>query len=340
MRAVVLENDLLRVSVLPDKGADVYEFVYKPKDVDVLIKSPWGIKDPGRGIATANDSQVAWMEHWEGGWQEIFPSGGGPSRYKGVEIGFHGEVSALPWDYKALGDATEEAVVDFSVNTRRTPFRVERRMRLRRGDPRLYVDERITNWSEEEMDYMWGHHPTLGAPFLGKGAIIDVPARWVESQGTENEATRLRAGTRHDWPTARDKDGGALDLSVVPSEEWRSADLAFLGGLEEGWYAVTNPALGVGFGLVWPKEVFPYLWFWQEFRGSSGWPFYGSCYAMALEPFTGYDETGLSRCLENGTARRLAPGESIGASIVALCFEGKAGVERIDEDGTPHLRDA
>ena len=33
-RAVVLENEKLRVTVIADKGADIYEFLYKPRDVD------------------------------------------------------------------------------------------------------------------------------------------------------------------------------------------------------------------------------------------------------------------------------------------------------------------
>ena len=337
-RVLILENDSLRVSVLPDKGADIYEFVYKPKDLDVLWKSPWGIRTPGAGFATATDSQLAWMENYEGGWQEIFPSGGGPCVYKGAEMNFHGEASTLPWKFEVTNEGGPEATVSFSVNTRRTPFTVQRHMTLMRDDPRLHIYEKVTNWSEEEMDYMWGHHPAFGAPFLGEGVILDVPARWIESQNLEDDAARLPAGTRFDWPVARDKAGALLDLSVVPSRQARSADLAFLGGFEEGWYGITNPSLGLGFGLVWPEDIFPYLWFWQEFRGSAGWPWYGSNYVMALEPFTSYDASGLAGCVVNEMARKLGPGESVEVDLTAVCFEGKAGVERIERDGTVRVR--
>jgi galactose mutarotase-like enzyme len=338
IRAVVLENELLRVTVLPEKGADVYEFVYKPKNVDFLWKTPWGIRRMAGGFATADDSRVAWMENYEGGWQEIFPNGGGPSRYKGVEMNFHGEASTLPWSFTVLSDTGSEASVLFSAGTYRSPFRIERRMTLISGEPKLRIAEKVTNWSEEEMDYMWGHHPALGAPFLEEGVMLDVPAQWVESQDMENEATRLPAKTRFRWPDAEDREGNRLDLSVVPPKDRRSADLAFLGGLQAGWYAVTNPRLKAGFGMVWPKEVFPHLWFWQEFRGSFGWPWYGSAYVMALEPFTSYGDAGLADCVENGTARGLGPGESIEVSLIALGFESEQGAESIDHDGNPHLK--
>ena len=36
MRTVFLENEKLRVGVLADKGTDVFEFNYKPRDVDFV----------------------------------------------------------------------------------------------------------------------------------------------------------------------------------------------------------------------------------------------------------------------------------------------------------------
>ena len=39
LKTVVLENELLRIVILADKGADIYQFVYKPLDVDFLWRS-------------------------------------------------------------------------------------------------------------------------------------------------------------------------------------------------------------------------------------------------------------------------------------------------------------
>ena len=36
MRAVYLENELLRVGVLANKGTDVFEFTYKPRDINFV----------------------------------------------------------------------------------------------------------------------------------------------------------------------------------------------------------------------------------------------------------------------------------------------------------------
>jgi hypothetical protein len=77
-RTVVLENELMSVTVLADKGADIYALRHKPRDLDVLWKAPWGFKELGALGATASNSVVAWMDHYAGGWQELLPSGGGP----------------------------------------------------------------------------------------------------------------------------------------------------------------------------------------------------------------------------------------------------------------------
>lgn len=41
---ISLENELLRVTVLAGKGGDIFEFLYKPLDVDFMWRSPWGAR--------------------------------------------------------------------------------------------------------------------------------------------------------------------------------------------------------------------------------------------------------------------------------------------------------
>lgn len=333
-RKVIVENELLLISVLPDKGADIYEFVYKPKNVDILWKSDWGLRKPP-AILSASDSQVAWLEQYEGGWQEVFPNGGAPCRYKGVELNFHGEASTLAWDCEIVSESADEAAVRFTCRTVRSPFRLSRTMKLKRAEPFMRLSETLTNLAGEEMDYMWGHHPALGAPFLNESVIIDLPDNsWIESQNREGDVTRLPQKSRSPWPVATGRNGQPVDLSVVPPVSERSADLAFIGGFDEGWYGVTNPELGFGFAMRWSKEQFPYMWLWQEFRGSAGWPWYGNAYVMALEPFTSFDESGLVHCIVSGTARTIAPGETVETELLAGCFASRTGIRKMNADGS------
>ena len=96
-RAIYLENDLLRVCILPDKGADIAELIHKPSGVDCLAKTPWGLKPPGAAPATD------FLENYEGGWQEMFPSSNDACEVRGQAIPFHGETPLLPWDVRDSG---------------------------------------------------------------------------------------------------------------------------------------------------------------------------------------------------------------------------------------------
>ena len=40
--AIELENDRLRVTLLPEKGCDILELIDRSTGIDVLFKAPWG----------------------------------------------------------------------------------------------------------------------------------------------------------------------------------------------------------------------------------------------------------------------------------------------------------
>src|SRR4051794_9457081 len=142
--ALRIENDLLAATVLLDKGADIYQLIYKPRDLDVLWKTPWGLRKP-HAAQSSFVSMTAWLESCPGGWQEIFPSGGGPCMYKGVELNFHGEASVAAWDHTIVEASGDAAEVRLTTRLSRSPFRMERTMRVEAGTPVLLLRERITN---------------------------------------------------------------------------------------------------------------------------------------------------------------------------------------------------
>ena len=334
-----IENDLLAATILVDKGADIYELIYKPKGIDVLWKSPWGFKEPGQGTPSVFTSEAAWLEAYPGGWQGIFPSGGGPCVYKGVELNFHGEASTTIWNYEILEAHDAAAEVRFSTRLFRSPFRIERTMRVEAGQPVLIIRERITNEAGEAMDYMWGHHPAYGAPFLSEACRIDVGARAFRADDSyAGTANPLEPDRRYTWPLA-EQNGAQTDLSLVPDPETSRDILAYFENFESGWYGLTNTELGFGVGLVWPVEIFPYAWFWQEMHASAGFPWYKSAYVMAIEPFSTIPGQGLVAAMEKtGTHRTLAPGESVEAELRAVFYESTAGVQKIEPDGTVLLK--
>jgi len=98
---VVLENDKVRVSFLAGKGTDLVEFNLKRLDLDFAWLAPGGIRNPGDLTAIHRDAVGPFIESYPGGWQEIFPSAGEPSRWAGAIYGQHGEAYGLPWDVES-----------------------------------------------------------------------------------------------------------------------------------------------------------------------------------------------------------------------------------------------
>jgi hypothetical protein len=339
--ALILENDLIAATILPGKGADIFSVVSKPAGVDVLWKSPWGLPPPG-GVPSASDSATAWLETYEGGWQEIFPNGGTANTYRGVELNFHGEASLAVWDYQILKQGGTAAEALFTTRLRRSPFLIERAMRVEMGKPVLRFHERITNQGREDLEAMWGHHPAYGAPFLSGACRIDTNARTVHADdeigGTLNLLTK---GATFAWPNG-ERDGVVTDLSRVagpddPPRETMAYLTDFAG--EHGWYGITNTELGLGVGLVWPKAVFPYAWFWQEMHASPDFPWYGEVYVMAIEPFTSMPGHGLSNVIEQtGTQLTIPAGESIEVEFAAVLYHAESEISEIAPDGMVEVK--
>lgn len=331
LTAIRLENEWLEVTVLPDKGADIYSLVSKPHGLDVLWKSPWGLR-AAVPVEMAAAGQAAWLDQYEGGWQLIFPNGGDACHYRGAPLSFHGEASASRWKYSIVEAGPEKASLELSLALRRSPFSVTRRLSIERDRAVLHIDESILNHGDVKLRYMWGHHPAFGRPFLD-GCVLEVPAgRFVAHEQEISRFSRIAPSESAEWPMIEGRDGQMIDLRVVPPPEVRATELGYITGLKQGWYAMVNPRRKLGFGLVWPLDVFPYLWFWQELGGSPDYPWYGRCSVMAVEPFTSIPGSGLERAIAGGTAPELAPGGQVSARLTAVLFEA-GRVESISADG-------
>jgi hypothetical protein len=336
MRAIVLENELLRVVVLADKGSDIVEFRYKPLDLDFLFFAPGGIRNPQR-VAPPSASTAPFLDYYSGGWNEILPNGGPHVEYRGAGYGQHGEVSLIPWDYAILEDAPEGVAVRMWARPLRTPLFIEKTLSMKPGRAALFIQERLKNESSTTLDVMWGHHIAFGLPFLEEGAVIDTPARAFEVHAAMPgfEPRRFQPEAQGDWPAIPGAHGARVDASTIPARgEIRTQELAYLSQLPDGWYAITNPARQVGFGVRFDPRLFRYLWYWQQLGGAGqDYPWWGGAHVAALEPWTSYPSSGLGEAIARGTALQLQPGQEIHTSLTALAYAGFKRVTSIGEDG-------
>ena len=214
-RTCILENELLRVTVIPEVGAKVHELVFKPADRDLLYHHPRvELRRPVFGVNADN-----W---WTGGIDDAIPTGH-PCMVDHEELPFLGEVWSLAWSAEQDGaDA-----VRFTRNGVITPFRIERRMELRSGEPFVRMRHTITNVGTAPFDFIWGIHPALP---LGPATRIQVPARRGYVQDSWPNDRLGARGSEYDWPLA-----AIAEQGLQPGGTW---DHHFATELEAGWLAV------------------------------------------------------------------------------------------------------
>jgi hypothetical protein len=336
--AMILQNELIQIVLLPGKGSEIVQFLFKPLDVDFMWHGPNRLRDRG-GFVPAGGSQAStFFDFWSGGWFEVVPNGGPACEYTGAPLGNFAETINLPWEYTILENKPNLVTVGLWTRTYRTPFLLQKTLTLRAGCPTLWIEERLTNVGNESVNYMWGHHPVVGEPFLDETCRLYAPDCAVEvlhaEDGPDNRMGLHQVGR---WPFIKDREGNQLDLRGMPPRSARTMDNCYLRDFEEGWIAVQNPKKRVGFGLAWDPDVFRYVWVWQALGGGIGYPWYRRTYNMGLEPWTSYPCAGVEQAVKRGTAPMMAPGGHRDAWLTATVFVGAEEPRAVHRDGCVSL---
>ncbi|MGD0130006.1 MAG: DUF4432 family protein [Terriglobia bacterium] len=332
-RALVLENELLRTTILVDKGTDIIELLYKPKDVDFMWRSPVEVEAFNKNAVTRALESGSFLDQYEGGWQELLPSISAPTNYKGTNLGFHGEVLFLPWQYQILEDSPEKVSVRFSVRLRRAPLLVTKIMTITSQSCHILFEETVKNEGDETFSMMWGHHPAFGKPFLSEACLIDLPAgaTGLTYQTDFSGNSPFECNLEFVWPMAPDKQGKLVDLSRPMPPERKTAFNVYIKDLREGWYAVTNPTLELGIGMKWELRVFPYLLMWNVYRGFYNSPFFGRTYNLALEPYSAIPDN-FDQVVRLGRDIRLQPLEEYSTKFAVIVYTANGRVKGFDEE--------
>jgi hypothetical protein len=319
--SVTLENGIVAVTVLPAKGADIYAFVDVATGTDLLFKAPWGLQPPGSPPRAGSDG-VAFLENYEGGWQELFPNTNDPCEHRGRPLPFHGEVATVGWEWSPVEGSGGALAVRLAVDCPLSPLRLERVMQLEPGRSTLSLSETITNLGREPEQAVWGHHCVLGAPLVAAGARLRAPCRTIVTIPEAWEDTaRLAPGQRSAWPHARLRTGGQVDLTAILGPEEGSHDDVYLRDLDAGWVEVTNDRLGLGFRLDWDPAVFRWIISWQAYGGAHALPLAGS-YALGVEPWVGGGN--LAQACAEGRALELPAGGSLATVLTATVLRPRA----------------
>lgn len=315
------------LTLIPEKGSDIVSLRHIPSDTEFLWTTPNGLR--------RDTPSKSFIDNYEGGWQELFPTGGPPLMFRGAEMPKHGEVFSLAWNVVATEATRDRASITLEVKTVRSPFHIKKTITLHAGTGMIEIDETATNRGEEDLPVMWGHHPAFGGNFLDGSCKIDAPARRVWSYALpENELTgQFEVNVSGEWPLLKNKRGQMVDVSEIAPPTARTADMLFIGDFEDDWFAITNRDKKVGVALLFDRTVFPLFWYWRMLGGGTGYPWYGRAYAVALEPFTTAPDPAVTDIAHLKNTLIIPAHESANVRLRVLMYKGIKGVGRISPDG-------
>ncbi len=321
MKTLILESDLVKISVLLDKGSDIFEIIYKPLDLDVIWHGPNGYKDPKTRVERISRQEDEFSDNYGGGWNDIFPNYGFASSNKGTKFGSHGESALLPWSCRGAETVNGRITAHLALNCLRYPLRAEKTLTL--GGSKFLIFEDLQNVGEQEIELSWAQHIAYGEPFVSPELQIEIPAIRAVTHGYDMSHERTKRDTKFEWPMAPGIDGSTVDLTKIPDRNLRVQEDFPIVELRAPSYRLYNPTLDLGVELRW-NSAFPYLWYWLNW-GILNYPWFGRAHTLALEPTTTANTTGLQNQIGDGTAVKLAAGGTLHGEVEMNLFRKSQG---------------
>lgn len=302
-QALVIENSLLRLVILPELGGKLWSLVYKPIDREIFWQNPRLAPRPAPYGAAYDD----WFC---GGWDELFPNDA-PTSFAGDLYPDHGEWWAMPFAWEITTQRPDAITLHLWRAGVVTNTQVERWITVRAGDPRIELRYRIHNAGPQPLDFLWKLHPALA---ISPDARIDLPAGTVSPDPAFNDRLDKRPFV---WPHTHSAQGDVVDMRVVPPVSAATCDFYYATELAAGWCALTDAQAGYRFDLHFDPTVFRSVWVFGAYGGWRGH------YVTILEPCTGYPYR-LEEAVAQGTASQLAAGETI-ETTVTVGLTGEIG---------------
>ncbi|RED64835.1 DUF4432 family protein [Cohnella lupini] len=301
IQAVRLENEWLCAAVLVGKGTDIWELVYKPLNLELLMRTKNGLT-PYEGRDFREIRLVHYAEGYPGGWQEIIPN---RALFGSGEVGAseEGESAGVPWEYRIDREDGHGVSLHCRLSLPYTPLTVEKTITLKAGERAIRLTERITNRDGDVVHLIWTHHPAFGAPFIGERAKVVLPKDSIafnvlryENNRSESLASFEEEITSVTLPGGKRKNLLEIDPRKADGEEcYIPVRIP-----AEGEVGIDNPDLNVKLRLEWDRDAFPCLRYWSNNDEGK--------YTVALEPSTSWFSD-IRDCIRHDNCISLQPME-------------------------------
>jgi galactose mutarotase-like enzyme len=300
MSSILIENDFLRVTVLPGIGAKIFDLIHRPTGFNFLWHNP-RIEPQPYPIEANFDN------YWCGGWDDAFPTCE-TCTYRGEQYPNLGELRSIAW---SVEEQSAESVT-LSAFGPISPVRAKKTVRV--NGHRLEMSYEVENLGAAAMDFLWGTHPAYAVNAQTK---LHVPAG-KGIVGVSSHPSLGVPGQQYRWPML-----GEQDISLARGAEANLSCGHYATDLTGGWYAVEHADRKQSLLFEFDRETCPNLWLWLSYGGWRGY------HLAVVEPWTSRPVT-LSEAVEAGTHRTLEPGGRFQTTVRATVGDvGVAAAELI-----------
>jgi hypothetical protein len=233
-RALVIENEYLQLTFLPELGGRLYRCVYKPTGQNIFYQNP--VIEPSRWGPLTPTEHNWWLA--AGGIEWALP------------VNEHGYEFGVPWNYsvQVTPDSVTVTLWDSDAGDR---LRFEVKVTLPSQQAAFIVQPRLTNPLKEDVRVqLWLNAAlTLGSHTIAPETEFVLPAGPVVVHST-GDATLAAAKEVMSWPLH-----GGRDLSRYAN--WRQWLGVFVEQPAQNFAGAYNHATGLGVARVFPSQVAP-----------------------------------------------------------------------------------
>lgn len=279
MKTATIENERLRIVIIPDYGARVVSLVDKRSGREWMVQGPPSANAEEEAVYGAAEAV---------GWDECFPTVA-PWRADGTVWGRrlrdHGDLWGRPWAVLTRSATTLTTVYSDDI------FRFTRGLTLE-GDL-LSAAYEVENRTDREMPYLWALHGLLAVTAADRIEIAGVDQ--VSATYLANEE-RVVPAQEMSWPDT----GGALPFML---DRVQLSDRRFAGKFYSR-VPVRRASVGHDAAFLtvsWDAGLDLGIWL-----NYGGWPNAGGLHHLALEPTSAMAD-GLGEAVASGAAVVVPP---------------------------------
>jgi hypothetical protein len=264
LESVRLENDLVSALVLPGKGADLLEFIWKPLGINCFHRTevPFDVFDQRdikkERLKNGNENNL-------GGWIDHMPH---KARYKDTELdnSTMGIAATLPWKAEIRRNSFDSVELNCAVDLPLIPFHLEKSFILADNSALLLIKKKFVFDGNAPVLFTVTEHALFGGGLLDDGIYVDVPAEKAFNAWGHSRDTPPGDPAQYEYPMEAMKfKTGLHNLhKPLPAGYPRGGEFVVFLNNKEGKAGLQNPAKGISLYLHYDPTLFPYLRSWYK----------------------------------------------------------------------------